>query len=82
MDNFLHLLRAWLGFCVVRKLVLTEDGLIDIGVSKFVAWSIRIIASVMILQSSADPLLAAEALLCGVVVRRITRSRFIRHLYK
>ncbi|GMP31234.1 hypothetical protein CsSME_00005536 [Camellia sinensis var. sinensis] len=79
---FLVLAGAWLGFCVVRKLVLTEDGLIDIGVSKFVAWSIRIIASVMILQSSADPLLAAEALLCGVVVRRITRSRFIRHLYK
>ncbi|XP_028119555.1 uncharacterized protein LOC114317053 isoform X2 [Camellia sinensis] len=82
MDNFLHLSRAWLGFWVVHKLVLTEDGLIDIGVSKFVAWSIRIIASVMILQSSVDPLLAAEALLCGVVVRRITRSRFIRHLYK
>ncbi|CAL5370954.1 unnamed protein product [Camellia sinensis] len=79
---FLVLAGAWLGFWVVHKLVLTEDGLIDIGVSKFVAWSIRIIASVMILQSSVDPLLAAEALLCGVVVRRITRSRFIRHLYK
>ncbi|CAL5370956.1 unnamed protein product [Camellia sinensis] len=83
---FLVLAGAWLGFWVVRKLVLTEDGLIDIGVSQFVAWSIRIIASVMILQSSVDPLLAAEALLCGVVVsllfRRITRSRFIRHLYK
>ncbi|GMP31242.1 hypothetical protein CsSME_00005539 [Camellia sinensis var. sinensis] len=78
---FLVLAGAWLGFWVVRKLVLTEDGLIDIGVSQFVAWSIRIIASVMILQSSVDPLLAAEALLCGVVVsllfRRITRSRFI-----
>ncbi|THG14825.1 hypothetical protein TEA_018680 [Camellia sinensis var. sinensis] len=82
LSVFLVLAGAWLGFCVVRKLVLTEDGLIDIGVSKFVAWSIWIIASVMILQSSADPLLAAEALLCGVVVRRITRSRFIRHLYK
>ncbi|CAL5434797.1 unnamed protein product [Camellia sinensis] len=79
---FLGLAGAWLGFWVVRKLVLTEDGLIDIGVSKFVACSIRIIASVMILQSFVDPLLAAEALLCGVVVRRITRSRFIRHLYK
>ncbi|CAL5372724.1 unnamed protein product [Camellia sinensis] len=79
---FLVLAGAWLGFWVVHKLVMTEDGLIDIGVSKFVAWSIWIIASVMILQSSVDPLLAAEALLCGVVVRRITRSRFIRHLYK
>ncbi|CAL5326137.1 unnamed protein product [Camellia sinensis] len=48
--------------------------------------SIRIIASVLILQSSVDPLLAAEALLCGVVVsllfRRIARTRFIRHVYK
>ncbi|CAL5370961.1 unnamed protein product [Camellia sinensis] len=48
--------------------------------------SIRIIASVMILQSFVDLLLAAEALLCGVVVsllfRRITRIRFIRQLYK
>ncbi|CAL5372722.1 unnamed protein product [Camellia sinensis] len=79
---FLVLAGAWLGFWVVCKLVLTEDGLIDRGVSKFVARSIQIIASVMILQSSVDPLLAAEALLCGVVVRRITRSRFIRHLYK
>ncbi|KAL7221725.1 hypothetical protein ACSBR1_023633 [Camellia fascicularis] len=65
---FLVLAGAWLGFWVVRKR------------------SIRIIASVMILQSSVDPLLAAEALLCGVVVsllfRRITRTRFIRHLYK
>ncbi|GMP31250.1 hypothetical protein CsSME_00005547 [Camellia sinensis var. sinensis] len=68
MDNFLHLLRAWLGFWAIRKR------------------SIRIIASVMILQSFVDLLLVAEALLCGVVVsllfRRITRIRFIRQLYK
>ncbi|CAL5387433.1 unnamed protein product [Camellia sinensis] len=65
---FLVLAGAWLGFWVVHKR------------------SIRIIASVMILQSSVDPLMtAAEALLCGVVVSllfRITRTRFIRHLYK
>ncbi|KAG5528418.1 hypothetical protein RHGRI_029183 [Rhododendron griersonianum] len=83
---FLVLAGAWLGFWVVRKLVLTEEGLIDVGVSHFVAWSIRIIAAVMILQSSVDPLLAAEALLCGILgsslLRRVTRSRFIRHLYK
>ncbi|PSS14135.1 Nuclear envelope integral membrane protein [Actinidia chinensis var. chinensis] len=83
---FLVIAGAWLGFWVVRKLVLTEDGLIDIGVSHFVAWSIRMIAAVMILQSSVDPLLAAEVLLCGILVssmlKRITRSRFIRHWYK
>ncbi|XP_052204621.1 uncharacterized protein LOC127809673 [Diospyros lotus] len=83
---FLVLAGSWLGFWVVRKLVLTEYGLIDKGVSHFVAWSIRVIAAVMILQSSEDPLLAATALLCGILVslifRRITRSRFIRRLYK
>ncbi|KAE9449607.1 hypothetical protein C3L33_18500, partial [Rhododendron williamsianum] len=83
---FLVLAGAWLGFWVVRKLVLTEEGLIDVGVSHFVAWSIRIIAAVMILQSSVEPLLAAEALLCGILgsslLRRVTRSRFIRHLFK
>ncbi|XAR57705.1 hypothetical protein NMG60_11025949 [Bertholletia excelsa] len=83
---FLVLIGAWLGFWIVRKVVLTDEGLIDRGVSHFVAWSIWIIAAVMILQSSVDPLLAAEALSCGVlassVLRRITRSRFIRHLNK
>ena len=47
---FLVIAGAWLGFWVVHKLVLTEDGNIDVGVSHFVAWSIRILASVMILQ--------------------------------
>lgn len=47
---FLVIAGAWLGFWVVRKLVLTEDGDIDGGVAHFVAWSIRIFASVMILQ--------------------------------
>ncbi|EYU44506.1 hypothetical protein ABFS82_08G059200 [Erythranthe guttata] len=77
---------AWLGFWVVRKLVLTEDGSIDIGVSHFVTWSIRIVACVMILQSSVDPLLAAEALLGGIVVssvlRRFAHRKVIRRVYK
>lgn len=41
-----------MGFWAVRKLVLTEDGEVDIGVSHFVAWSIRIVAGIMILQVS------------------------------
>ncbi|XP_059594625.1 uncharacterized protein LOC104878704 isoform X2 [Vitis vinifera] len=77
---------AWLGFWVVRKLVLTEDGSIDISTSHFVAWSIRSVAAVMILQSSLDPLLAAGALICGILVsgilRRVIRLRFFHHLYK
>ncbi|KVH93454.1 Transmembrane protein 194 [Cynara cardunculus var. scolymus] len=54
---------AWLGFWAVRKLVLTEDGSIDTGVAQFVAWSFRIVAASMILQSSVDPLLAVDALM-------------------
>lgn len=82
---FIVLAGAWLGFWVVRKFVLTEDGSIDVGVSHFVSWSIRIFASIMILQSSADPLLAIEALLCGVmassILKRIALLRFVIHLF-
>ncbi|XP_076959641.1 uncharacterized protein LOC143635783 [Bidens hawaiensis] len=65
---FVVLCGAWLGFWAVRKLVLTEDGSIDTGVAQFVAWSIRIVASSMILQCSVDPLLAVAALACGVLI--------------
>ncbi|KAF5958346.1 hypothetical protein HYC85_005571, partial [Camellia sinensis] len=50
--------------------------------SSAMAVGIILVILVILFQSSVDPLLAAEALLCGVVVRRITRSRFIRHLHK
>ncbi|KAH7566709.1 hypothetical protein JRO89_XS08G0219600 [Xanthoceras sorbifolium] len=83
---FVVMAGAWMGFLVVRKLVLTEDGSVDISTSNFVAWSIRILAVVMILQSSLDPLLAAEALISGIVVssvlRRVLRLRFLRHVFK
>ncbi|KAJ0522052.1 putative NEMP family protein [Helianthus annuus] len=65
---FVVLCGAWLGFWAVRKLVLTEDGSIDTGVAQFVAWSIRVVASSMILQCSVDPLLAVAALVCGILV--------------
>ncbi|XVE86983.1 hypothetical protein DITRI_Ditri18aG0079500 [Diplodiscus trichospermus] len=84
--GFVVLAGAWLGFWVVRKLVLTEDGSIDISTSHFVAWSIRILAGIMILQSSEDPLLAGEALFSGImlssVLRKFTRLRFLRRVYK
>ncbi|KAK0603003.1 hypothetical protein LWI29_000396 [Acer saccharum] len=85
---------AWLGFLVVRKLVLAEDGSVDISTSNFVAWSIRILAAVMILQilfpfkslSSLDPLLATEALISGIMVstllRKVFRLKFFRHMFK
>lgn len=65
---------SWFGFWVVRKLVLSEDGSIDDGVSNFVTWSIRMVASVFILQSCIDPLLAAVALMGGIFISLVLRS--------
>ncbi|GMN34317.1 hypothetical protein TIFTF001_004615 [Ficus carica] len=83
---FIILAGAWMGFWVVRKIVLTEDGSIDISTSLLVAWSIRTVAALMILQSSADPVLAIEALISGIIVssilRRIFRLRFLRRVYR
>ncbi|KAL0721573.1 hypothetical protein Bca4012_036172 [Brassica carinata] len=83
---FLSLAGAFFGFWTVRKLVLTEDGSIDMSTSLFVAWSIRIIASVLILQSSVDPLLAGGALISVILIssslKKITRLKFLLHLYE
>ncbi|KAL5556779.1 hypothetical protein UlMin_039015 [Ulmus minor] len=83
---FIVLAGAWMGFWVIRKLVLTEEGSIDTSTSYLVAWTIRILAALAILQSSADPLLAMEALLLGIVVssilRKIFRLRFLRRMYR
>ncbi|KAL8512556.1 hypothetical protein ACS0TY_018877 [Phlomoides rotata] len=77
---------SWLGFWFVRKLLLTDDGSIDSGASHFVSWSIRIVASVLILQSSIDPLLAAEALVGGAFVssllRRCGHPKVVHRVYK
>ncbi|BBH05886.1 Uncharacterized conserved protein DUF2215 [Prunus dulcis] len=68
---FVFLAGAWLGFWAVRKLVLTEDGSIDIMTSQFVYWSIQIVGALMTFQSSADHLLAAEATVFGFLVSEI-----------
>ncbi|XP_045812157.1 uncharacterized protein LOC123906310 [Trifolium pratense] len=87
--TFVAIAGAWLGFWVVKKLVLTEEGSVDISTAQFVAWAIRILAAIMILQSSMDPLLGTSALLCGLLVpslKRLLRLRFLRrlrrHLFK
>ncbi|BFG35781.1 hypothetical protein CerSpe_220550 [Prunus speciosa] len=81
---FVFLAGAWLGFWVVRKLVLTEDGSIDIMTSQFVYWSIQILGALMTFQSSADHLLAAEATVFGflvsVILKKIFRWRFLRRV--
>ncbi|KAJ3685904.1 hypothetical protein LUZ61_015068 [Rhynchospora tenuis] len=53
---------AALGYWVVRRFVLSSDGQVDAGVARFVLWTMRIIASFFILQSSRDHLLALGAL--------------------
>lgn len=47
---FIFLIGAWLGFWVVHKFVLDEDGSIDTSTSLFVTWCIRILAALLILQ--------------------------------
>ncbi|XP_059282860.1 uncharacterized protein LOC132036520 [Lycium ferocissimum] len=83
---FLVIAGAWLGFWVVHKLVLAEDGSIDTGVSQFVGWSIRIVAAALVLQSSVDPLLSIEALICGILIssilRRLFRPKYVLRFFK
>lgn len=83
---FIFLIGAWLGFWVVHKFVLDEDGSIDTSTSLFVTWSIRILATLLILQCSLDPLLATGVLICGIMassmLRKIFKFRFLRRLYK
>ncbi|CAH8364054.1 unnamed protein product [Eruca vesicaria subsp. sativa] len=83
---FLSLAGAFFGFWTVRKLVLTEDGSIDVSTSLFVSWSIRIVAAVLILQSSVDPLLAVGALISVILIssslKKITRLKFILRLFE
>eukprot|EP01018_Ginkgo_biloba_P007023 Gb_02768 [translate_table: standard] len=69
---------AWLGYWGVRKLVLSEDGAVDNGTAQFVTWAIRIVAAVMILQSSHDSLLAVLMLIVGVVFTSAVRHMGFR----
>ncbi|XP_022948207.1 uncharacterized protein LOC111451852 [Cucurbita moschata] len=83
---FIFLIGAWLGFWVVHKFVLDEDGSIDTSTSLFVTWCIRILAALLILQCSLDPLLATGVLICGImassILRRTFKLRFLRRQYK
>ncbi|KAH9303777.1 hypothetical protein KI387_008181, partial [Taxus chinensis] len=65
---------AALGFWGVRKLVLSEDGSVDRGTAHFVTWVIRIVASVMFLQSSCDSLLSVLMLIAGVTFTTAIRN--------
>ncbi|CAN8251466.1 unnamed protein product [Cochlearia groenlandica] len=83
---FLSLAGAFFGFWTVRKLVLTEDGSIDISTSLFVSWSIRILAAVLILQSSVDPLFAGGALIAVILIssifKKIGKFKFVLRIFE
>lgn len=41
---------AALGYWIVRKFVISEDGSVDVGVAQFVKWAMRVIAVTFIFQ--------------------------------
>lgn len=41
---------AALGYWIVRKFVISEDGGVDEGVAQFVKWAMRVVATTLILQ--------------------------------
>ncbi|KAF8398058.1 hypothetical protein HHK36_016984 [Tetracentron sinense] len=55
---------AALGYWIVRKFVISEDGSVDVGIAQFVKWAMRIIATTSIFQSTLDIPLAMAALAC------------------
>ncbi|XP_042444507.1 uncharacterized protein LOC122029543 [Zingiber officinale] len=76
---------AWFGYWAVRKLVLTEEGLVDYGVAYFVEWSIWIFSAALILESSLDTLFAAEVLgliMFTVAMTKGKRLRFLRRVLR
>ncbi|XP_030927117.1 uncharacterized protein LOC115953539 [Quercus lobata] len=53
---------AALGYWIVRKFVISQDGGVDVGIAQFVKWAMRIIGTTSILQSSLDTPLALVTL--------------------
>lgn len=71
---FIALAGAALGYWMVRRFVISDDGSVDVGVAQFVKWAMRIIASTFILQGTPDPLFAlATLILSWILCSSITR---------
>ncbi|XXG42626.1 hypothetical protein AAC387_Pa01g2856 [Persea americana] len=67
---------AALGYWVVRKFVLSEDGSVDVGIAQFVMWAMRIVAAVFIFQSSLDTLYATVVFFtCWAICSLITSMK-------
>ncbi|TQD94104.1 hypothetical protein C1H46_020299 [Malus baccata] len=70
---------AALGYWIVRKFVVSNDGTVDVGIAQFVKWAMRIIGITSILQSTLDTPLAMGALVSyGIICKFITSLK--RHL--
>ncbi|KAJ8529012.1 hypothetical protein K7X08_035847 [Anisodus acutangulus] len=49
---------AGLGYWLVRKFVISDDGNVDVGVAQFVKWAIRVVGITFVFQSTLDSPLA------------------------
>ncbi|KAK9290345.1 hypothetical protein L1049_008512 [Liquidambar formosana] len=68
---------AALGYWIVRKFVISEDGNVDVGVAQFMKWAMRIIATTCIFQSTLDTPLAVVALVsCWAICFLITSIKW------
>ncbi|XP_038698310.1 uncharacterized protein LOC119995909 isoform X2 [Tripterygium wilfordii] len=68
---------AALGYWMVRKFVISNDGTVDVGIAQFVKWAMRIIAATLIFQSTLDSLLAMGSFVtCYAVCSLITSPKW------
>ncbi|XP_059664860.1 uncharacterized protein LOC132311136 [Cornus florida] len=65
---------AALGYWIVRKYVISEDGSVDVGVAQFVKWAMRIIAATFIFQSTLDTPLAMGVLVTSLTICSLVTS--------
>ncbi|CAM9004048.1 unnamed protein product [Rhodiola kirilowii] len=71
---------AGLGYWIVRRYIVSEDGEVDAGITLFVKWAMRIVGSTFILQSTLDTPLAFGALIfCWSVCIAIHCAKSIFH---
>uniref|UniRef100_A0A7C9D7M2 Uncharacterized protein n=1 Tax=Opuntia streptacantha TaxID=393608 RepID=A0A7C9D7M2_OPUST len=59
---------AALGYWMVRRFVISDDGSVDVGVAQFVKWAMRLLASTFILQGTPDPLFALATLVLSWII--------------
>ncbi|KAM1635655.1 hypothetical protein ACFX13_013964 [Malus domestica] len=65
---------AALGYWIVRKFVVSNDGTVDVGIAQFVKWAMRIIGTTSILQSTLDTPLAMGALVSYWIICKFITS--------